>query len=65
MRNLPLVAYRLNHDQRKACESVAASRSLTVNELAKRALLAEVVRVNAGVNAGTARELTFEPDPVG
>lgn len=63
MRNLPLVAYRLTSDQRKACQAVADARRVTVNELAKRALLAEVGRVNTGVNMAGLRELTLERDP--
>lgn len=73
MRNLPLVAYRLTAQQRDACQSLADLSNVKLNELAKRALLDLVTRVNADgmrVNAGTppatgSRELTIERDPVG
>lgn len=66
MRNLPLVAYRLTHAERTACQAEADARGITLNELAKRALLRELERVNTGVNTG-ARDLEFVPDdaPVG
>jgi sulfur relay (sulfurtransferase) complex TusBCD TusD component (DsrE family) len=62
MRNLPLVAFRLTHAQRMACQEVADARGVSVNEIARRALLADVERVNTGVNTGGLRELTVVRD---
>jgi hypothetical protein len=62
MRNLPLVTYRLNFRQRTAAAALAASRGVRINELARRALLEELRRVNMGVNMAAARELTLVRD---
>lgn len=62
MRNLPLVAFRLTDGQRTPAEAEAARRGLTLNEMAKRSLLAEIERVNSRVNTGGVRELTVVRD---
>jgi len=51
MRNLPLVAFRLTNAQRVPAEELAARRHTTVNNLARDALLAELARDAAHVNA--------------